>query len=141
MEKSQPDAGNPYSAFPAYERVKLEIFDRYLAALDAWDVAAASPTSPTEITAATLKLLKWYTLVYGYNKQRACKELEPLKGIMLVWYKLRDGRMSIDKLIDHERLATYILAASEYMNELGITKILQHHKPDRQHIVSGIAEG
>jgi len=133
---------NPYSAFPAYERVKLEIFDRYLKAIDAWSDSAQYATDTTRLTKATLKLVEWYITVHGYTNKKDAPELGGLREIMEKWHELSAGKypQGIIAVINHRKLAVYVLEASLYMNELGITNVLQKHREDKYYLAQGIAE-
>lgn len=138
----QPEKFNPYSAFPAYERVKLEIFDRYLKAIDAWSNAAQDASNQEKLTRATLKLVEWYITVHGYTEKRAAPNLVGLRNIMEKWYELSRGLHpgGIVEMINHKQLAAYVLQASLYMNELGITNVLQKHREDKYYLAQGVAE-
>jgi hypothetical protein len=138
----QPEKFNPYSAFPAYERVKLEIFDRYLKAIDSWSNAAEDSSNQEKLKRATLKLVEWYVTVHGYTEKKEAPGLTGLRGIMQKWHELSAGMHpgGITALTNHRQLTEYVLAASLYMNELGITSILQRHREDKYYLAEGAAE-
>ena len=142
LEKPQSVEYSPYSAFPSYERTKMEVIDKFLAATNAWREAAEDSANEIKLQKATLKLVEWYVLVHGYTKAKPNPKLQGLQKLMKEWWKFRAGAYTqgIKALIDHDKLADYVLDMSDYMNSLGVTSILQHHKADKFYLGEGMAE-
>jgi hypothetical protein len=142
MTVNETTPGKPafsqYAAFPAYERTKVEILDAYLKQIEDWKTAVKTPNDVTRFKEAVFSLIQWYVLVHGYTKVKPTKDLDKLKGGLDRLHEIVKGGRNIDALFTLKDLNEFQLAASVYMNELGITSILQHHRKDQVYIADGM---
>ena len=137
--KSQ-QAFNPFAAFPAQDRTKIEIIEAWLRASNAWSKAALDPNNTVKLSEGFYALMQWYILVHGYTKARKNANLENLREKLKLIPEVASGKKLITQVMGINELSDYQLFASEYMYAVGITDILQYHRPDEQYLVIGMAE-
>lgn len=142
-EKPQADSFKegytPYSAFPSYERTKIEIIDAWLAATNSWRVLLFH-WDYHKAHGLLCDILRWYILIHGYRNKQEKLELENIKNKLEGIEKFAEGKQAIEPVLNPKELNQFMLWASEYMEELKITGILQHHQPDENFLVEGAVD-